>query len=171
MSHLILPVTKDLIAALDKAFEQNARMEVVGKASDHNDFYPVVEALDGLTTAVLHAHAQGFLTVRPTIGARFDCGPETNTARNLSSAVGYLRDTASPLLKKGASALQKYSGQNAVEAWAHLIDLYQAVIGSIQRMVREDLEAAESIGPGQLIRVAESAYGVAHPRAKDDSKN
>lgn len=163
-SNMILPVDSKLKVALVKAHTVLDQLEQTEshKRSDRIHYSPVVEALNGLVTSLLAANAGNFLTVRKTVGARFDMGPNTTLAHSLNECVGYLRDTASSLvLDKGL--LSTYHTEHTSAAANLLKALYGQTLGSVLRMAKQDLNDAYDRGPTDLLGAAEFLYGAANP--------
>lgn len=162
-SNMILPVDGSLLAAMVKA---RGFIDTAIKRNDRKHYLPLVEALNGLTTSILRANTGSFLTVRQTIGARFDFGPGAALVGHVDTCVGYLRNVAQPIVSKGEVNLSQYEGNNASEAYGHLRALYELLTGSIEYMAMNDLKKVLDAGPEALVASAEFLYGKAHSHPK-----
>lgn len=144
-----LAATGRVLAAADK----DAATPRKG-VNDKTHYTEVTEQLEALTVAVLGAaSAQPFIGMATVTGARFDLGASTVLAHHVSATVGYLRNTATPLVAAGEFSL--YQSDNAGVALAMLRKLSGLVLSGIVKQAEGDLVAVRGKGASTLVAAAD----------------
>jgi hypothetical protein len=153
-TRMLVPVTARLAGEMEKTQELIREMSGITQLiNDRHHYVDAAQRLEALVMAALSAASSITPTARNVQAfAKFDMGAQTMLAREITNAVGYLRDVASELLAEGE--FSQYSREDTDRVFAHLETLHQILEGAILTQAKINLAEIAATGTRPLIETA-----------------